>query len=87
MNLGLAQQAIAALNPDRECIVTPTRRLTYAQVAERARRLANVLHASGLGCYRERSELQESARLNHALTCPSRWATACDEPMFSPTAR
>src|SRR5262249_7967691 len=39
MNLGLAQQAIAALNPDRECIVTPTRRLTYAQVAERARRL------------------------------------------------
>ena len=39
MNLGLAQQAIAARNPDRECIVTPTRRLTYAQVAERARRL------------------------------------------------
>ena len=46
MNLGLAQQAIAARNPDRECIVTPTRRLTYAQVAERARRLANVLHGA-----------------------------------------
>lgn len=58
MNLGLAQQAIAARNPDRECIVTPTRRLTYAQVAERARRLGNVLHANGLGSHRERAGLQ-----------------------------
>jgi 3-oxocholest-4-en-26-oate---CoA ligase len=58
MNLGLAQQAIAARNPDRECIVTPTRRLTYAQVAERARRLGNVLHANGLGIHRERAVLQ-----------------------------
>jgi acyl-CoA synthetase (AMP-forming)/AMP-acid ligase II len=58
MNLGLAHQAIAARNPDRECIVTPTRRLTYAQVAERVRRLANVLHAHGLGAHRERIELQ-----------------------------
>jgi acyl-CoA synthetase (AMP-forming)/AMP-acid ligase II len=58
MNLGLAHQAIAARNPDRECIVTPTRRLTYAQVAERARRLANVLHANGLGAHRERGALQ-----------------------------
>jgi 3-oxocholest-4-en-26-oate---CoA ligase len=58
MNLGLAQQAIAARNPDRECIVTPTRRLTYAQVAERARRLGNVLHAHGLGSHRERAVLQ-----------------------------
>ena len=57
MDLGLAQQAIAARNPDRECIVTPTRRLTYAQVAELARRLANVLHSNGLGCHRERADL------------------------------
>ena len=75
MNLGLAQQAIAARNPDRECIVTPTRRLTYAQVAERARRLANVLHANGLGCRRERSELQshESGQDHlgiYMLNCP-----------------
>jgi len=75
MNLGLAQQAIAALNPDRECIVTPTRRLTYAQVAERARRLANVLHANGLGCHRERSDLQnhESGQDHlgiYMLNCP-----------------
>jgi len=58
MNLGLAQQAIAARNPDRECIVTPTRRLTYAEVASRARRLANVLRGAGLGVRRERGELQ-----------------------------
>src|SRR5262249_9325828 len=75
MNLGLAQQAIAALNPDRECIVTPTRRLTYAQVAERARRLANVLHLNSLGCHRERSELQnhESGQDHlgiYMLNCP-----------------
>jgi 3-oxocholest-4-en-26-oate---CoA ligase len=57
MNLGLAQQAIAARNPDRECIVTPSRRLTYAQVAELARRVANVLHTNGLGCQRERADL------------------------------
>jgi len=75
MNLGLAQQAIAARNPDRECIVTPTCRLTYAQVAERARRLANVLHAHGLGCRRERAELQnhESGQDHvgiYMLNCP-----------------
>jgi 3-oxocholest-4-en-26-oate---CoA ligase len=75
MNLGLAQQVIAARNPDRECIVTPTRRLTYAQVAERARRLANVLHANGLGCHCERSELQnhESGQDHlglYMLNCP-----------------
>jgi 3-oxocholest-4-en-26-oate---CoA ligase len=75
MNLGLAQQAIAARNPDRECIVTPTRRLTYAQVAERARRLANVLHGHGLGCHRERAQLQnhESGQDHvgiYMLNCP-----------------
>ena len=53
MNLGLAHQAIAARNPDRECIVTPTRRLTYAEVASRARRLANVLRGAGLGVRRD----------------------------------
>jgi acyl-CoA synthetase (AMP-forming)/AMP-acid ligase II len=75
MNLGLAQQAIAARNPDRECIVTPTRRVTYAQLAERARRLANVLHGHGLGCHRERAELEnhESGQDHvgiYMLNCP-----------------
>src|SRR4029453_18176337 len=75
MNLGLAQQAIAARTPDRECIVTPSRRLTYAQVAEHARRLGNVLAAHGLGCHRERGELQnhESGQDHvgiYMLNCP-----------------
>ncbi len=75
MNLGLAQQAIAARNPERECIVTPTRRLTYAEVAERARRLGNVLHGRGLGIHRERAQLQnhESGQDHvgiYMLNCP-----------------
>jgi fatty-acyl-CoA synthase len=57
MNLGLINQAIAGAHPDRECIITPHRRLNYGQVAERARRLANVLHRHGLGCHRERAAL------------------------------
>ncbi len=75
MNLGLAQQAIAARNPDRECIITPTRRLTYGQVAERARRFANVLHSHGLGARIERQELEghESGQDHlgiYMLNCP-----------------
>jgi acyl-CoA synthetase (AMP-forming)/AMP-acid ligase II len=57
MNLADINQALAAAYPEREAIVTPTRRLTYAQLAERVRRLASVLHAHGLGCHRERREL------------------------------
>ena len=57
MNLSLILEALAAAYPERECIVTPTRRLTYAQVAERARRLASVFHAHGFGCRRERATL------------------------------
>jgi 3-oxocholest-4-en-26-oate---CoA ligase len=57
MNLALIHQALASAYPERDCVVTPTRRLSYAEVAERARRLASVLHAHGLGCRRERSSL------------------------------
>src|SRR5262245_18888214 len=75
MNLALAHQALAARYPDRDCIITPTRRLTYAQVAERAARLASALHAEGLGCRRERSELanHESGQDHlgiYMLNCP-----------------
>jgi acyl-CoA synthetase (AMP-forming)/AMP-acid ligase II len=57
MNLALAMEGLAAAFPDRECIVAGNRRLTYGQIAERARRLASVLHAHGLGCRRERATL------------------------------
>ncbi|TMA42801.1 MAG: hypothetical protein E6J83_11205, partial [Deltaproteobacteria bacterium] len=58
MNLALIFEALAEAYPDRESIVTPTRRLTYGRLAERARRLAGVLHAHGLGCRMERAALE-----------------------------
>ncbi len=42
-------EAIAAAVPDRECIVWRDRRLTWATVDERTRRLANLLLEHGLG--------------------------------------
>jgi fatty-acyl-CoA synthase len=42
-NLGIVNEAVAAAIPDREAIVWRDRRFTYAQLAERTRRLANVL--------------------------------------------
>jgi fatty-acyl-CoA synthase len=47
----------AAVPADRECIVFRDRRLTYRQVAERSRRLANYLIGRGVKVERERSEL------------------------------
>ncbi|MFD4459709.1 acyl-CoA synthetase [Nocardia sp. NPDC058480] len=55
--VGAADAAAAAL-PDRDIIIQGDRRHTYAQVAERSRRLAAYLHAQGLGCHTERSELE-----------------------------
>src|SRR4051794_6581301 len=49
LNLALIHEAIAAAVPERECIVWRDRRLTWAAVTERPRRLANVLLEHGLG--------------------------------------
>lgn len=59
MEFNLAQVfgAVAAANPDRDCIVFGDRRLTFAQTDERARRFAHALHQWGFGARRERSEL------------------------------
>ncbi len=56
-NLAQVHEAVAAANPDRECIVWRDRRLTYAEVTDRSRRLANHLLGAGLGHHRERSDL------------------------------
>ncbi|MBY0442649.1 MAG: acyl-CoA synthetase [Mycobacteriaceae bacterium] len=56
-NIAQVFGAVAAANPDRECIIFGDRRFTFAQTDERARRLAHVLHGWGLGAHRERSEL------------------------------
>ena len=59
MEFNLAQifAAVAAANPDRDCIVFGDRRLSFAQTDERARRFARALHGWGLGAHRERSQL------------------------------
>ena len=56
-NLAQVFAAVAAANPERDCIVFGDRRFTFAQTDERARRFARALHQWGLGAHRERSEL------------------------------
>ena len=47
--IATVQEAIAAAVPDRECIVWRDRRLTWAEVTDRSRRLANALLERGVG--------------------------------------
>ncbi|MFM2076810.1 MAG: hypothetical protein RJA49_700 [Actinomycetota bacterium] len=51
-------EAIAATRPDEVCLVFRERRLTWRDVTERTRRLANHLLGAGLGCHTERAHLQ-----------------------------
>ncbi len=51
LNLASVHEAIAAVIPERECIVWRDRRLTWADVTERTRRLASVLRQAGLGIH------------------------------------
>ena len=51
LNLAAAHEAIAARIGDRECIVWRDRRLTWADVTDRSRRLAAVLSGRGLGSH------------------------------------
>jgi fatty-acyl-CoA synthase len=56
--LGTINEAIADAIPDNEAIVSPSRRLTWRELQRRSRRLANLMLAQGLGCHRERDQLQ-----------------------------
>jgi acyl-CoA synthetase (AMP-forming)/AMP-acid ligase II len=56
--LAAVHEAIAREIPERECLVFRSRRLTWADVTDRTRRLASVLAGHGLGCHRERAELR-----------------------------
>jgi fatty-acyl-CoA synthase len=56
-NLAAVHEAIAAAIPERECIVFRDRRLSWADVTERTRRLSDVFRQHGLGCQRERPGL------------------------------
>jgi fatty-acyl-CoA synthase len=57
LNLAALHEAIAEAVPGRECLVFRERRLSWAQVTDRTRRLADVLRRHGLGCRRERAGL------------------------------
>ncbi|MCU1394519.1 MAG: fatty-acid--CoA ligase [Ilumatobacteraceae bacterium] len=59
-SIGDVHEAIAATRPDALCLVYRDRRLTWAEVTERTRRLANHLIGEGLGCRVERDELTGS---------------------------
>jgi acyl-CoA synthetase (AMP-forming)/AMP-acid ligase II len=50
-------EAIAGAIPEREAIVSATRRLTWRDFQRRTRQLANLLAGAGLGCRRERNTL------------------------------
>ena len=56
-NLADVNEAVAAAVPDREAIVAGDRRVTYAQLAERTRRLANVLIEAGCTVREDRADL------------------------------
>ena len=57
-NLAQVHEAIAEAIPEKDCIIVPGRRLSWADVTERTRRLANYLLSRGLGSVRPRAELR-----------------------------
>jgi 3-oxocholest-4-en-26-oate---CoA ligase len=56
--LGAVLDAIAEAVPDRPITICGDRRSTFAETAERTRRLANFLVAGGFGAHQERQSLQ-----------------------------
>jgi 3-oxocholest-4-en-26-oate---CoA ligase len=52
-------EAIGATKPDDECLVFRDRRLTWKDLEDRTRRLANYFIGRGLRCHRERGELSD----------------------------
>jgi acyl-CoA synthetase (AMP-forming)/AMP-acid ligase II len=57
-NVGDVHEAIAVSLGDRAALVHGAIRRSWSDLAVRSRQLANVLHSRGLGCHRERAELQ-----------------------------
>ncbi len=57
LNLPQLHEAVAAVVPERECLVWRDRRLSWLAFTERSRRVAAVLGAHGLGSRRERATL------------------------------
>lgn len=57
-NLAQVHEAITEAIPEKPCIICPQRHLTWAEMTDRTRRLANYLFTRGLGFRRPRAELQ-----------------------------
>lgn len=57
-NIAEVFERIAARIPDREAVITPARRLTFAEISDRSNRLANLLIERGIRCHTERDELE-----------------------------
>ncbi|MEY4632921.1 MAG: hypothetical protein RLZ18_293 [Actinomycetota bacterium] len=57
--IGVAEihEAIAVTRPDQECLIFRDKRLTWGQVTNRTRQLANYFASQGLGCHTERSQI------------------------------
>ena len=47
LNLAVVHEAIAEAIPERECMVFRDRRLSWSQMTDRTRRLADVLRSHG----------------------------------------
>src|SRR3546814_8449163 len=75
--LAAAHDALAAAVPDRDMIVWGDDRRTFAQVADRTKRLAGYLAASGLGVRRERSDLERLACVQSPVAL-----IMCNRPEF-----
>ena len=56
-NLGVVNETVAAAIPERTAIVFGDRRITFAELTDRSRRLASLLHDRGLGVHAERAGL------------------------------
>ncbi len=57
-NLATVHELVEDAVPDRDCIVAGERRLSYRDVGDRSRRLANALRRRGLGRVTERTQLE-----------------------------
>ena len=68
-NLAQVSEAVAAAVPDREAIVWRDRRLTYADVRDRTRRLARHLTNAGLGAHADRGNLEGHQSGQDHLAC------------------
>src|SRR2546426_2227532 len=71
VNLAVIQELIARHIPDRQALAWRDRVFTYADLTARSRRLGRALLSLGLGCRRERHELEpwESGHDHVAVYC------------------